>query len=78
MNRSEKTTAPKSHRPGLEGSAPEQTSRVRSFGKERSLTNAATTEEKGAFSRAVVAGLVDLEAGRELPLAEAKARLDLK
>jgi hypothetical protein len=35
-------------------------------------------EEDRAFMRAVVAGLADLEAGRELSLAEAKARLGLK
>ncbi|MFU8814464.1 MAG: hypothetical protein ACNA7W_03900 [Pseudomonadales bacterium] len=35
-------------------------------------------EEERAFMRAVAAGLADLEAGRELSLADAKARLGLK
>jgi hypothetical protein len=35
-------------------------------------------EEERAFRRAVVAGLADLDAGRELSLAQAKARLGLK
>ena len=34
--------------------------------------------EERAFMRSVVAGLVDLGAGRELSLADAKARLGLK
>jgi prevent-host-death family protein len=34
--------------------------------------------EERAFMRAVVAGLADLETGRELSLAEVKARLGLK
>jgi predicted transcriptional regulator len=41
------------------------------------LTAGATDEETRWFIRAVYAGLADLEAGREIPLAEAKARLDL-
>lgn len=36
------------------------------------------SKEERAFMRAVVPGLADLEAGRELSLAEAKARLGLK
>lgn len=36
-----------------------------------------TTEER-AFMRAVVAGLADLEAGREVSLDETKVRLGLK
>lgn len=35
-------------------------------------------EEERAFMRAVVAGLADLEEGREVSLKEAKARLGLK
>ena len=35
-------------------------------------------EEERAFMRTVVAGLADIEAGRELSLADAKARLGLK
>jgi hypothetical protein len=45
--------------------------------EELSVTDAAAAEEERAFLRAIVAGLADLEAGRELPLAEAKARLRL-
>ena len=76
MNRSEKkTTAPKAHRPGPEESPPELTSRGRSVAEEQSVTDSATAEEERAFMRAIVAGLTDLEAGRELPLAEAKVRL---
>jgi predicted transcriptional regulator len=46
--------------------------------KEQSLTDSATAEEKRAFMCAVVAGLADLEAGREVTLSKAKVRLDLK
>jgi len=35
-------------------------------------------EEERDFMRAVVAGLADLEAGREASLDEARTRLDLK
>ena len=35
-------------------------------------------EEERAFMRAVVAGLADLEAGREVPLAEVEKRLGLR
>ena len=35
-------------------------------------------EDERAFMRAVVAGLADLEAGREVSLADAEARLGLK
>jgi hypothetical protein len=41
------------------------------------VTDFATPEEERPFMRAVVAGLAYLEAGRELPLAEARVRLDL-
>ena len=78
MNKSNKTMAPKAQRPGPDDSPPERTSRGRSVAKEQSLTDSATAEEERAFMRAVVAGLADLEAGRELPLAEAKARFGLK
>lgn len=36
------------------------------------------SEEERAFMRAVVSGLADLEAGREVPLAEVKKRLGLR
>jgi hypothetical protein len=36
------------------------------------------TEAHPALTRTIVAGLADLEAGRELPLAEAKAGFGLK
>ncbi len=46
--------------------------------EEHSVTDAATDAEEQAFMRAIIAGLADLEAGRELPLAAAKARFGLK
>ena len=78
MSTSNKTIAPKSQRPGADGSPPERTSRGRSAAEGHSVTDSATNEEERAFMHAVVAGLADLEAGRELPLAEAKARFGLK
>lgn len=44
----------------------------------RPVNDVATADEERAFMRAIVAGLADLEAGRELPLAEAKAQFGLK
>ena len=44
----------------------------------QSLTDYETAEEEKAFMRSVVAGLADLESGREVTLATAKARLGLK
>ena len=44
----------------------------------QSLTDYKTAEEERAFMRSVVAGLADLESGREVTLATAKARLGLK
>jgi len=44
----------------------------------QSVTDSATAKQERAFLSAIVVGLTDLEAGRELPLAEAKARLGLK
>jgi len=35
-------------------------------------------KEERAFMRAIVAGLAGLDAGRQLPLAESKARLGLR
>lgn len=54
------------------------TSRGRGVAIVQAVTDYEAAEEERAFMRAVVAGLADLEAGRELPLAEAKARLGLK
>ena len=70
--------APKAQRSGPDGLPPERTSRGRSVANEQSVTDAAKAKEERAFLRAIVAGLADLEAGRELPLAEAKARFGLK
>mgnify|MGYP001812303407 FL=1 len=60
------------HRPVL------LTSRGRGVAVVQSVTDFEVAEEERAFMRAVVAGLADLEAGRELSLADAKARLGLK
>jgi len=60
------------HRPVL------LTSRGRGVAVVQSVTDYEVAEEERAFMRAVVAGLADLEAGRELSLADAKARLGLK
>jgi prevent-host-death family protein len=60
------------HRPVL------LTSRGRAVAVVQSVTDYEAAEEERAFMRAVLAGLADLEAGRELSLAEAKARLGLE
>jgi prevent-host-death family protein len=60
------------HRPVL------LTSRGRGVAVVQAVTDYEAAEEERAFMRAVVAGLADLEAGRELSLADAKARLGLK
>lgn len=78
MNKNNKTVAPKGQRRGPVGSPPERTRCGRSVAEEHSVTDSATDAEERAFMRAVVAGLADLEAGRELPLAAAKARFGLK
>ena len=44
----------------------------------QSLIDYETAEEEKAFMRAVVAGLADLESGREVTLAAAKGRLVLE
>lgn len=44
----------------------------------QSVNDYEVAEEERAFMRAVVGGLADLGAGRDLSLAEAKARLGLK
>jgi prevent-host-death family protein len=60
------------HRPVL------LTSRGRGVAVVQSVTDYEAAEEERAFMRAVVAGLADLEAGREVSIADAKARLGLK
>lgn len=60
------------HRPVL------LTSRGRGVAVVQSVGDYEKAEEECAFMRAVVAGLADLEAGHELSLDEAKARLRLK
>ena len=60
------------HRPVL------LTSRGRAVAVVQSVADYEKAEEERAFMRAVVAGLADLEAGREVSLNEARARLGLK
>ena len=60
------------HRPVL------LTSRGRGVAVVQAVTDYEAAEEERAFMRAVVGGLADLEAGRELSLADAKARMGLK
>jgi len=60
------------HRPVL------LTSRGRGVAVVQSVSDYEAGEEERAFLRAVVAGLADLEAGRELSLEDAKARLGVK
>jgi prevent-host-death family protein len=60
------------HRPVL------LTSRGRGVAVVQAVTDYEAAEEERAFMRAIVAGLADLEAGRELSLADAKVRLGLK
>ena len=64
--------AAEAHRPVL------LTSRGRGVAVVQSVSDYEEAEEERAFMRAVVNGLADLEAGREVSLAEAKARLGLK
>ncbi len=54
------------------------TSRGRGVAVVQSVLDYETAEEERAFMRAVVAGLADLDAGREVSLADAKVRLGLK
>lgn len=54
------------------------TSRGRGVAVVQAVTDYEAAEEERAFMRAVVAGLADLETGRELSFAKAKARLGLK
>jgi prevent-host-death family protein len=53
------------------------TRRGRGVAVVQSLGDYEKAEEERAFMRAVVAGLADLEAGRETDLDEARKRLDL-
>jgi prevent-host-death family protein len=64
--------AAEAHRPVL------LTSRGRGVAVVQSVTDYEAAEEERAFMRAVVAGLADLDAGREVSMAVAKARLGLK
>ncbi len=64
--------AAEAHRPVL------LTSRGRGVAVMKSVSHYEEAEEERAFMRAVVTGLADLEAGREVSLAEAKARLGLE
>jgi len=54
------------------------TSRGRGVAVVQSVSDYEKAEEERAFMRAVVEGLADLEEGREVSLAEARARLGLK
>jgi prevent-host-death family protein len=60
------------HRPVL------LTSRGRGVAVVQSVSDYEKAEEERAFMRGVVAGLADLEAGGEVSLNEARARLGLK
>ena len=60
------------HRPVL------LTSRGRGVAVVQSVADYEQTEEERAFMRAVVEGLMDLEAGREVSIAKARKRLGLK
>jgi prevent-host-death family protein len=63
--------AAEAHRPVL------LTSRGRGVAVVQSVADFERDADEREFLRAVVAGLADLEAGRELSLAEVKARLGL-
>lgn len=54
------------------------TSRGRGVAVVQSVSDYETSEDERAFMRAVVAGLADLESGREVSLAAAKTQLGLK
>ena len=64
--------AAESHRPVL------LTRRGRGVAVMQSVVDYETAEEERVFMRAVVEGLSDLEAGREVSLLEAKARLGVE
>ena len=61
----------KAHRPVL------LTSRGRGVAVVQSVGDYEAVEEERSFMRAVIAGLADLEAGREVSLAEVKEKLGL-
>ena len=61
----------KAHRPVL------LTSRGRGVAVVQSVGDYEAVEEERSFMRAVIAGLADLEAGREVSLAEVKVKLGL-
>jgi prevent-host-death family protein len=63
--------ATEAHRPVL------LTSRGRGVAVVQSVNDYEAAEEERDFMRAVVTGLADLEAGRDVSLAEAKVRLGL-
>lgn len=54
------------------------TSRGRGVAVVQSVEEFEAADDERAFMRAVVEGLSDIEEGREVSLAEAKSRLDLK
>ena len=54
------------------------TNRGRGVAVMQSVAEYETAEEERAFMRAVVQGLSDIEAGREVSMAEAQKRLGLK
>jgi prevent-host-death family protein len=54
------------------------TSRGRGVAVVQSVSDFEQAEEERAFMRAVVEGLADLEAGKEVSLAEAKARFGVE
>lgn len=54
------------------------TNRGRGVAVMQSVADYETAEEERAFMRAVVQGLSDVEAGRELSMTEARKRLGLK
>ena len=64
--------AANAHRPVL------LTSRGRGVAVVQSVSDYEAAEEERDFMRAVVIGLADLESGREISLADAKARLGLE
>jgi prevent-host-death family protein len=64
--------ATEAHRPVL------LTSRGRGVAVVQSVSDYEEAEDERSFMRAVVAGLSDIEAGREISMAEAKKRLGLE
>lgn len=75
MGRDNKTRSPEAQHRAPDSSPLKRGSRGRSVANEQPVTKATAAGEERAFLRAIIAGLADLEAGRELPLAEARARL---